>query len=233
LLHPTEITPENLYDCYFLRDIEVFIKKYKFLNIDLDILCLNIYNIIPIYQVHHLRLWLYGYIDIAKYDYIGFRERYKELTKEEQLMFKKIGDNYQYNKEIISNEASQVTPCTKIISKTNTSLIYSATIENIYFSDGKIKLRKENELYTEFKVEPFSSSGLNRIPISDRLNKYIIEIEVSTRNEIINVIGLDSIFTSIHTGEIEKALGVVVDPSVSVKRHINKSYVEDWRLRKK
>jgi len=71
---------------------------------------------------------LNGYIDRSKYDYIGYRERYNELSKEEQTIFKKLGDVHQYIKEVVNAEISEVTPCNKIISKSAISILYSATI---------------------------------------------------------------------------------------------------------
>jgi len=232
LLNPTVITPEND-SVYFLQDIETYISKFNITNISTYDIGLLIFNSLPKYQVHHIRLWLYGYVDEELYDYIGFREIFKELTSDEQSIFKKKGEFSSYNANVIEPEVQEVEPCIKIISETIATKIYLALIPNLYFGDGYIRLRIEDKSYTKKRKEPYASSGLNRIPKSSDFSKLPVEIEVLKKeNEIINVKGLNEIFTLIHTGEIEKALGIVVEPDKYRKKNLNKSYVEDWQLRK-
>jgi len=202
-------------------------------NIDKYDISLQIFNSIPKYQVHHIRLWLNGDVDDELYNYVGFREIFKELTSDEQLIFKKKGEFSSINTNVIKPELQEVEPCIKIISETNLTKTYLALIPNLYFGDGYISLRIEDGSYTVKRKEPYASSGLNRIPKSSDFSKFPIEIEVEKeKKEIINVKGLNGIFTSIHTGEIEKALGIVVEPDKNGKKNRNKSYVEDWQLRK-
>ena len=91
-------------------------------------------------------------------------------------------------------------------------------------------LRKENKEYTNVFPEPFASSGLNRIPKSSIFNKFEFIINVEGK-DIKEVIGFEEFFNQIQTGEIEKALGKIVEPKSS-RDNRDESYAEDWELRK-
>lgn len=235
LLSPTEISPPDS-GAFFIPDIKRFSSIFNLSNIDIEGISLHIFNAIPKYQVHHLRLWLYKYVGQKLYDYIGFREAFKELTSREQSFFKWKGDWKDKEINVTDPEISEVEPCENIISVTNKTIVYQAFLYNIYFSDGyiELRLRKKDKEYTEKYDEPYASTGLNRIPKSDSLSTIPIEIEVSKEeNKIIGLQGLDKIFTQVHVGYIQKALY----PDTNGKPHVpdeeNNPYVEDWELRKK
>ncbi len=229
LIHPTEIFPSDKSNCYFLLDLLNFIEKYKLENIDIENISLSIFNSLPKYKVHHLRLWLYDYV-INKYDYVGFRSSYNLLNSIEKKIFKHKLNDVIYHEDVVMPEFLEVIPCNLIINKTEFSTIYDAKIENIYFENNKFKLRTENELYTEYYIEKYSSSGFNRIPSNDILNNFEIVIEVSNENKIINVSGLEEIFTQIHTDSIKRSSGGSLVNKKS--RKVEESYVENWELRK-
>ena len=232
LIHPTEIIPSNDSDCYFLKDIEKFQKEYKFEEFDVDVLGLSLFDSLPKYQIHHLRLWLYNYVNDQMYDYVGFREGFKFLTSDEQAIFKSKGDITLYNEEVIKTELYEVVPCTSISHKKEYSTVYLAKIENLYFGNGSFQIRKEDNKYSRPKLELYASSGFNRIPASSGLNEIEITIEVNNKNEIVYEFGLKEIFTLIHTAEIERALGKVGEIGDKSTKRKNKSYIEDWKLRK-
>lgn len=213
----------------FLEDVSRFIEKFDRTDIKLHNIGEAIYKSIPYYKVHHLRLWLFGYVNESEYSYIGYRECFKELSLTEQKVFRKRGDN-QIKEEIYEGELLEVEPCENIFSVEGDEVTYKAFAENIYFRDGSIMLRKENREYTNIFPETFASSGLNRIPKSSHFNKFEFTIKVQGK-DIIETKGFEDFFTQIQTGEIEKALGRIVEPKTS-KDNRNKSYVEDWKLRK-
>ena len=226
LIYPTKkIGIEN--ETSFLTDIVKFNEIFN-QNLDIFYIADKIYNSIELYNEIHLRLWLYNFN--SNYDYVGFRECFKSLTNEEQKLFRQKANETNFE-EITEQEITEVLPCLKLEINPDNSITYFALLENLYFGNGFIKLRKEDSNYTDPFSEPYSSTGLNRIPLSHSLNSIPLQIIVNS-NIIQNTKGIDELFVQIHTGEISKALGKVVVPSHFPEKQ-NKAYVEDWVLRKK
>ena len=227
IIYPTKIIEiEEIQS--FLDDVIDYNSKC---NKDFDIkdLADAIYNSIGKFNEVHLRLWMYEYLTDKKYyDYIGFNQPFKKLSNRERAYFIRKSNEKDFD-EIIEQEISEVKPCLDFEQKNETIKTYKAFVENIYFGNGFIKLRKENKDYTEQCYQEYSSTGLNRIPANHSLNKKSLQIEVES-NKIVEVIGLDDLFSSIHTGEIEKALGTVIEGNERNSR--NFAYTEDWQLRK-
>jgi cold shock CspA family protein len=231
------IYPITVYGCvrdeylnYFINDIDKFNEKCNQV-IDSNYLADEIYQSVEKYNEIHIRLWMHKFrTDKTHYDYVGFRESFKSLTKEEKKIFRDYGNNYVTITNVVEAEKRAVKPCTDFIENSN-CIIYSAFIENVYFGNGHFKLKKENSRYTEQWDEPYSSSGLNRIPSTHALNKIQFQIAVNKEdNKISYINGLEEIFFQIHTGEIEKALGQV--KNIEGERDQFPAYVEDWKLRK-
>lgn len=213
----------------FLKDVGTFIKKFDRNDIDLTQVSEAIYDSIEFYKDYHLRLWLFGYVAENRYAYVGYRECFKELSHSEQTIFRKKGDSH-IKEEVFEGELLEVEPCQKIVKRDGKIITYMAFAENIYFRDGSIMLRMETREYTSVYPEPFASSGLNRIPKSSYFNSFEFIIKVEEK-QIKTIEGLEEFFNEIQTGEIEKAIGKIVEPKSS-KLNRNKSYVEDWKLRK-
>lgn len=227
VVYPTRIIErEEIHS--FLNDVVDYNSKYK-RDFDIFDLADTIYNSVEKYNEVHIRLWLYNYLTDKKYyNYVGFRECFKNLSNRERAYYRNKTNEKDFD-EIIEQEISEVKPCTNYEQNNETTKTYNAFVENIYFSNGFIKLRLENRDYTEqFPIE-YSSTGLNRIPSSHFLNKILLNITVES-NKIIEVIGLETLFTRIHTGEIEKALGAVIEGKE--RKSENYTYTEDWQLRK-
>ena len=213
----------------FLTDIKLFNKKFDRKDIQLEDISEKIYDSLPFYKIHHLRLWLFSCVRDNRFDYVGYRECFRALSHEEQEMFRKKGD-FQIKEELIESEILEVSPCKIFQNNEGGIKTYTAFVENIYFMNGRLILRMENKKYTNPYDEPFSSTGLNRIPKSDYLNTFEFTIKVQDK-EIIEVEGLNKFFYLIQTGEILGSLGKHVEPMPSLTIR-NKSYVEDWKLRK-
>lgn len=212
----------------FLSDVIDYNSKCKKYFEILD-LADAIYNSIEKYNEVHIRLWLYDYLTDKKYySYVGFRVHFKNLTNREREYFRNKTNEKDFD-EIIEQEISEVKPCTNFEQNIETAKSYNAFVENIYFGNGYIKLRLENRDYTEQFPQDYSSTGLNRIPSSHFLNKIPLKIVVEG-NKIIEVTGLEYLFTQIHTGEIDKALGTVIEGNE--RNSQNYTYTEDWQLRK-
>ncbi len=210
----------------FLTDVVEF-NKICSQNIDIYYLANEIYNSVPLYNEIHLRLWLYDFT--ANYEYVGFRDYFKKLTYKEQEIFKQKGNKTNWE-QTTEQEIIEVVPCSKYQLNADNTITYFAVLENIYFGSGFIKLRKEDSKYTDLFLVPYSSIGLNGIPCSHVFNTIPLTIIVNF-NTIENVQGLDELFSSIHTAEIVKALGIVINPTGGSQKQ-NKSYVEDIVLRK-
>ena len=217
------------YNPSFLEDIKRFIQKFSREDINPINIGEAIYDSLTFYKIHHLRLWLYGFVNENRCSYVGFRECFRELSPSEQKYFRNKLST-QIKEEVYEVESLEVEPCHNILSTQDTIIIYKALAENIYFRDGSIMLRKDNKEYTNVFPEPFASSGLNRIPKSSIFNKFEFIINVEGK-DIKEVIGFEEFFNQIQTGEIEKALGKIVEPKSS-RDNRDESYAEDWELRK-
>lgn len=231
VIYPTKIIGrEEIHS--FLNDVIDYNSKFE-KDLDQFDLAVAIYNSIEKYSEVHIRLWLnFLFLDKMYYDYVGYSNCFKNLTNEERKEFRLKANEREFS-EIIEQEISEVKPCKNFELNNETTKTYNAFVENIYFSNGAIRLRLENGNYTEQFAQVYSSTGLNRIPASHYLNKISLKIVVeenSSKHLIIEIEGLDTLFTLIHTGEIEKALGIIVEGNESNKQ--NYTYVEDWRLRK-
>lgn len=226
VIYPTKIIErEEIHS--FLNDVIDYNSKCK-KSIDILELADAIYNSIEELNETHIRLWLYYLTDKKYYNYVGFRECFKKLSNSERKDFKNKANEGDFG-GIIEGEISEVKSCIDFEKKCETTKTYNAFVENIYFGNGKIKLRLENGEYTEEFEQEYSSTGLNRIPSSHSLNKIPLKVTVES-NKIIGITGLEELFIQIHTGEINKALGTVIDGNEPNRQ--NYTYVEDWKLRK-
>ncbi|MCS6794834.1 MAG: hypothetical protein RMJ97_06245 [Raineya sp.] len=226
LIQPISDEPNNdEYTVSFLIDIKDFF-ELAFVRKLADI----IYNNIPLYNVIHLRLWLYEYVDY--YDYVGYRENFKNLTRSEKNYFRNKMNDIIMLSNITEQEIIQVVPCTNFVKVDDETTIYNAFLTNLYFGDGIIMLKREDGRYTDEYREEYSSTGLNRIPSNHPLSQENIVIKV-IENKIEEISGLDTIFSKIHTANIQKALNkkVLTENSLG-ERQENTAYAEDWNLRK-
>lgn len=227
VVYPTEII-EREENHSFLSDIINYNSKFKN-NFNIPDLADAIYNSIEKYKEVHIRLWLYDYLTDKKYySYVGFRANFKLLTNREREYFRNKTNEKDFS-EISEQEISEVKPCTNYEQNNETEKSYNAFVENVYFGNGYIKLRLENREYTEQLPQEYSSTGLNRIPSNHFLNKIPLKIVVEA-NKIKELKGIEYLFAQIHTGEIEKALGAVIEGNERNRQ--NYTYTEDWQLRK-
>jgi hypothetical protein len=218
---------EDLEPITFLNDVEKFNSKFG-VSISIDKIAVEIFNTMPKYSVHHVKLWLNRRVTDNFYDYVGFRNSFNKLNEEEQNLFKFRGD-YKGIIDVEKHEISEVVACTNF-SIINDNKVYEAFVENLYFSRGEIKLRDETSNYISGFKHDYANTGINRIPKNSKLNKIPMLVSVSNLSVITSINGLDELFTAIHTGIIDKALGKVIPANPSGEKKI--SYVEDWELRK-
>lgn len=129
-------------------------------------------------------------------------------------------------------KAEEVKPCLVFEDSCDSRRIYEAYIENIYFGNDQIKLRKHDKEYTNSYEIDGVSPGFNRIPSDDSLNQIPIFIHVDIKsNAIKKVCGLARIIERIHADEIRDALGTVSNYDIE-EYSGRQAYAEDWELRK-
>lgn len=231
ILKPSKIDKSTTLNNYFLSDIEDFSNLQDYYKPDISKLANKIFDTMPKYNVEHLRLWLNNYVNDEKYDYVGFRTLFKELTLKEKKLFKDKG-NIFIKSEVINEYALVVKPCAHIIEETSTYKLYSARLFNLFFEEDKIRIKREDGSYSKSFHDELASYSFNNIPENDPLNKNEIIVKVLSNNYIEEIIGLEKIYELIHTKQIQKALGKVVNQNnFSINENI--SYVEDWNLVKK
>lgn len=212
----------------FISDVELFVEND---SINVYHLANEIFESMPKYNTHHIRLWLYTWVDNDKYDYVGFKYGFKGLTKEEQKVFRERGDKL-IKGEVFNKISNEIKPCIKIIETTKLYKVYLAYLYNIFFQEGYLTLKKEDGTYTMIYKDEQSSRAFNEIPESNRLNKQEIKVTVDNNNIITKIVGLDLIFNTIHTYQIEKVLGMPIETESNAFTK-NNNYVEDWELNKK
>lgn len=209
----------------FMSDIEHFFDNG---TIDLSQIADEIFESMPKYNTHHIRLWLHNWVGNNKYDYVGFRYGFKELTKEEQKEFRARGTEL-IKGELVNKISNEVIPCENIIETSGFYRVYSAHLCNFFFQDGWLRLRIENGSFTKIYEEGSSSRAFNDIPENSSLNKLDITVTVDYENKITKIDGIDLIFNTIHTKQIEKVLGMPVETESNVITKSN-NYVEDYNL---
>lgn len=214
----------------FLKNVEEFVRIHEMESeINLQRLGQEIYETIPFCTVYHIRLWLQDYVKGDRYDFTGYRDKFKELNKAEKALFKSIGTSIDKG-EVIKGIINEVLPCEKFEKSGDGLFRYFAFVENIFFENGKISLRRENKEYTEAYELQSSSLGFNGIPINSHLNKIEFEIEVKG-NDIIKIKGFEDFITEVQTSDIEGILGIGQNAG-SGKTDSDVSYVEDWEVKK-
>lgn len=212
----------------FIGDIELFVSKYGANSIDIFQIANEIYDSIEKYHVHHLRLWLYGYVHSEKFSYTGYRQKFKELSYYEKKFFRDRGNDFS-KEEIFAEELISIEPCIIFDIEDEITRVYSAHLGNMYFTDSGIQLCTEDKEMTNVFADEFSSSALNRIPKSTEFNNFKVTVRGM---DILRIEGLDEFITKVKSNYIEKALAK--NTSTTSKTTSNQSsYVEDWHLRKR
>lgn len=229
LLSPTEIEPpSDNYSFSFFHELRQYVLEKDQLRTIAD----AIYDSVEYCSVVHLRLWLYNYVDDDRFDYIGFRREYVKLTHKEKLRYRNRATVTQ-RIELEDFEMKEVKPCTSFSEVRPGLKIYDARLENLYFFKSYLVLRREDSSVTMRYKSEKASRGLNRVPLRSELNKIAFAIEVNVNNnEIIDISGLDDLFSRILTRNIEKVLGKVGSPAQGKLHPEDPSYTEDIKLKK-
>lgn len=226
-IQPIWLRSEDTFGNDFLKVLEEFNKEFE-LTLPIKDIADSIFDSIALYTVHHLRLWLYNYVDDSRYDYYEYRKSFNELTKEEQKEFKKKADTIR-KQEAVESEKEQVKPCRKYTTENDGSRLYTAKLENIFFRKNYLQLRLSDGEYSEEFGDDDAGPHLNQIASDAQLNQ--IDIFIRTEgNKITKVIGLEKVTQYIHSSTIAKSLGTTVKVLSTSEDASQVSYNEDWAL---
>lgn len=141
----------------------------------------------------HARLWFKEYVPRNYYDYEGFREPYKELTKAEKRLFVRPAKDMM--DEVVEKQVVSEIPSCQNFQELGTTRIYSAKLKNIHFEKDKYRL-KTPEGFTEWGSHNGITHGFNFIAGSREFDIFNIEIRVKN-NFIVQEGGLTELLDNI------------------------------------
>lgn len=183
----------------FIDDVARFQDTFK-ANINLYQLGIFLFDSIPHYTIHHLRLWLYHHVPNSKYDYYGFRNNFNELTYTEQKAFISKADAIR-KLTALEQQKQNTTPCHNLTINEDGSQPYTAYLENIFFEKNKLELCIGPNQFTASKRYSGVDLHLNTISHDHYLNQ--IEIKVTVKdNFIVTIHGLEQILEHIRKAHI-------------------------------
>jgi hypothetical protein len=229
------IEPVHKYDeeYSFLWMVEEYIARYNRNDIAPNPISEAIFESMTKYNIHHVRMWIYGYTAQDHFSYVGYREIFRQLDKGEQNLFAEKAKPI-IKKSLRLVEVEEVEPCINPTVLPNGKRRYIATAANFHFGEYQLRLRDENEAFTAAFPEPFSSPAYNRIS-KKSLFFQKFKFEVITKNgKILKISGLENFFLAFQVEKVKKILSST-DPKNTkmVSTPSRSSYVEDLLLRKK
>jgi len=220
--------PESEITYSFLDDVREWSKVQHQAKININELADVIYQSIPRYSVQHVRLWLSGAVPEQYLKYCDYREPFRRLSNDEKKAFRDRVDGI-LDLDLQKAIQLEIQPCKIFSEEGGEDKIYSARLENIYFSNKSLRLRKEDGAYTEKFKNSFVSVGLNTINKFSSLNEYEIRIHVR-ENKIVLVENLESVISKIIQYDILKALTTPIGRTAKEKQAV--AYAEDKALKK-
>lgn len=209
----------------FIHDIEKF-NEILNQNISVNSLATTIFNSIESHTVHHIRLWLQGYVDNSFFNYSGFSEAYGQLTEEEKRFFNKKVNKTTRSKLRIQQK-SNVIPCTIFEKLEDGTFLYTAHLDNIYFSTQQFQLCIADNKFTNPLYHKNAGSHLNGMSNNESLNKIDIKITVEDNN-ITKVENLDQIISKIHL--VCKTKDLIIQEKAERSGNAPIYYPVDWNL---
>jgi hypothetical protein len=198
-------------------------------------LATSAYAALPLYQVEHVRLYLRGLVAGSEDDFVGFREPFRHLTREEKQALKESFDARQ-KPEVLRQLRQGIIPCEEG-EAVDDQKCYTAYLENIYFERGSMRLRLPNGEFTaifggDTYLRDKASVGMNSLPVESRYNQVPLKIWVRDK-EILFVTGLEELFDLLLEEEIAFAFRKKLPDQTGAGSTETDAYAEDWRLRQK
>lgn len=210
----------------FIHDIEMFNETFN-QRISVNSLATTIFETIePRTTVHHIRLWLQGYVDNSFFDYSGFSESYGQLTDEEKRLFNKKVNKTTRNKLLIQQK-SNVIPCPIFEKLEDGTFLYTAHLDNIYFSTQQFQLCIADNKFTNPRPYKKVGSYLNGMSNNKSLNKIDIKITVEDSN-ITKVENLNQVISEVHS--VYKTEDLIIQEKDERIAKAPVYYPVDWNL---
>lgn len=190
------------------------------------------YAALSLYKVEHIRLYLRKLVTEEVADFVGFREPFRQLTREEKQDLKARFDSRQ-KPEVWKQLQQRIIPCEEG-EEVNDQLCYTAYLENIYFGRSSMKLRLPSGEFTaaftgDTHLAEKASVGMNSLPVESKYNQIPLKIWVKDEN-IGFVTGLAELFDLLLEEEIAFAFSKKLPDQIGLAP--TDAYAEDWQLRR-
>jgi hypothetical protein len=191
------------------------------------------YAALPLYKVEHTRLYLRELVAGSEDDFVGFREPFRQLTREEKQDLRDHFDSRQ-KPEALEQLRQGILPCGEG-EEVNEQKCYTAYLENIYFGRGSMQLRLPSGEFTasfsgDTHLSEKASVGMNSLPVESRYNQVPLKIWVKDK-AILFVTGLAELFDLLLEEEIAFAFRKKLPDQMGSVPTDTDAYAEDWQLR--
>lgn len=187
-----------------------------------------IFESVKTMEVFHARLWLNDFIPRDYYDYQGFREPFKKLTREEKRLF--VQPSQEMMEDTVDVQVvSEIPPCHDY--KENGKMrVYLAKLKNIHFEKDKFQLKTPGG-FTNWATRKGVTYGFNFLSGNYYFDKFIIEIHVRG-NDIVFERGLDRIIDEIVRSRLNSSM---LNPGELENLPVNydEAYPDDLQLQEK
>ncbi|GIV40223.1 MAG: hypothetical protein KatS3mg033_2023 [Thermonema sp.] len=170
-------------------------KECGYTGVQLRELAEFIYNVIPAYTVQHVRLWLYGWVDIGYFNRAGFSLPYKSLTSKEQTRFKQLSEEYELKQTIEKIKKSTLELSRPAALSTGTTSIYQADIRYLYFEYKQVSVIYQNNKLSFPHLG--STDAYNHLREVSELQQIPLRVHIS-EDKIESIDNLDRLLKLIH-----------------------------------
>jgi hypothetical protein len=205
ILQPCRTKPEVDYEIGYLEDVAEACRLAEFPEVQIfgeSSLSTCIFESVKTMEPFHARLWLNEFVPREYYDYQGFKEPFKKLSREEKKLF--VRPSQKMMEDTVDVQVMSEMPACHDYKENGNGRIYLAKIKNIHFENNKFQL-KTPDGFTSWADLYGITYSLNFISGNQYYDSYNIEIHVQD-NTIIKQVGLDQIISEISRMSIESSL---------------------------
>jgi hypothetical protein len=229
---PGPYPPEAYYT--LLSEVHAVHRRWPEQTPSVEEVAASLYKALPLYQVEHIRLYLQHLVGEEVADFIGFREPFRLLTREEKQDLRARFDSRQ-KPQVWEQLRQGIVPCEEG-EAVNDQMCYTAYLENIYFGRGSMQLRLPDGEFTavftgDAQLAEKASVGINSLPVESSYNRIPIKIWVKEQ-DIVFVTGLVELFDLLLEEEIAFTFRKKLPDPTGPARTDTDAYAEDWELRR-
>lgn len=231
VLQPCRTKPEIDYEIGYLNDLSDACRLAGFPEIKVlgeTSLATCIFESVKTREAFHARLWLNEFVPRDYYDYEGFREPFKKLTREEKRLFVKPSQEMMEDVADVQ-VTSEILPCYDY-KENGAERIYRAKIKNFHFRQSEYRL-KMPEGFSEWKEQEGLTYGLNFMHGSPELDFFMIEVHVRN-NIVIHENGLNELLNEIIRRKLVSSLWKK-EEKLGEARETDPPYTDDLLLQER